>query len=93
MQPQEPADEQPQAAIEGGVAVEIIAVAIPAIGASGEDDIDKHGHAFLKTERYAGPGTGGRRTASCGECEEAIVTIMCTSCAVSMDIKAHFVHI
>lgn len=47
MQPQEPADEQPQAAIEGGVAVEIIAVAIPAIGASGEDDIDKHGHAFL----------------------------------------------
>ena len=55
------------------MAVEIIAVAIPAIGASGEDDVDEHAHAFLKTERYAGPRTGGRRTASCGQCEKAIM--------------------
>jgi hypothetical protein len=51
MQPQKLAEEPSETAIEGGVAVEIVAIAVAAIGAAGEDDVDKHGNnPFSRSE-------------------------------------------
>jgi hypothetical protein len=44
MQPQELAEKPSETAVEGGVAVKIVAIAVAAIGAAGEDDVDKHGN-------------------------------------------------
>ena len=46
MQPEKPAEEPAEVAVKGGVAVKIVTVAIPAGGAAGEDDVDKHGKAL-----------------------------------------------
>jgi hypothetical protein len=63
MQPEQFSEVPADVAVEGGVTVQIVTVAIPAGGAAGEDDVDKHAKALsLIGKMRRGPewAVGGR---------------------------------
>jgi hypothetical protein len=73
MQPEQLAEEPPDAAVKGGVSVEVVPVPVAAGGAAGEDDIDKHGNnPFSVRKMRRAPWRGGRQAASCEEIWQAI---------------------